>query len=229
MYPEHTFSLQTKETMLRLNPKTVGNIFCVGRNYAKHAKELNNPIPQEPVIFTKASTTICALSGDIHLPQHLGRVDHELEIVVRLGQDLYQASPEQARDAISHIGLGLDLTLREKQSELKAQSYPWDLAKSFVNACPLTEMLPLDASNQLNNIDFSMTVQDKVQQQGNSQDMLFDIVSLLVFISSKIPMQASDLVMTGTPEGVGPLNHDDKVAVFLAQQCLGEAHISRNG
>ena len=116
-------SLGNVMTTTSLEPTDIGTIYCVGRNYAAHAKELNNPIPKEPVIFVKARSTACHMpceaGGEIDLPLSLNRCDHETEIVIRLGADLTHASPEQALAAISHYGMALDLTLREKQTELK--------------------------------------------------------------------------------------------------------------
>lgn len=213
--------------MFTPNKTNVGTIYCVGRNYALHAKELNNPIPKEPVIFTKARSTLCPLSGEIELPQALGRCDHELEIVVRIGKDLYNGSEDEVLAAISHYGLGLDLTLRDKQSEFKDKKYPWDLAKSFVNACPVAPLIPFENGKDLKNIDFSMTVQKSPRQQGNTADMLFDIVSLIQFISARIPLMAGDLIMTGTPEGVGPLNDGDQLSFTMDSHHVAQVSISR--
>lgn len=205
----------------------IGTIYCVGRNYAAHAKELNNPIPSEPVIFTKTRATVCALSGEINLPLSLNRCDHETEIAIRLGKDLFQANSEQVLAAISHYGIGLDLTLREKQTELKQQRYPWDLAKSFANASPLSPMLPFDSKVSLDNIDFALSINGDIRQQGNTANMLFSIVGLIEFLSQKMPLLAGDLILTGTPEGVGPLEHNDKLVLTLNHQTIAEAVICR--
>ncbi|MFT4928446.1 MAG: 2-keto-4-pentenoate hydratase/2-oxohepta-3-ene-1,7-dioic acid hydratase in catechol pathway [Phenylobacterium sp.] len=207
----------------------IGTIYCVGRNYAAHAKELNNPIPSEPVIFTKTRSTACALSGEIAIPSALNRCDHETEIAIRLGQDLFEASAEQVLAAISHYGIGLDLTLREKQTELKQKSYPWDLAKSFINATPLSGMLPFNADKTVNleDIDFSLSINGEIRQQGNTSNMLFSIINLTQFLSQRIPLQAGDLILTGTPEGVGPVNHNDQLVLSLNGETVAEATIVR--
>ena len=212
---------------LTLTPDDIGTIYCVGRNYAAHAHELNNPIPTEPVIFTKARSTVCPLAGDIELPLSLGRCEHETEIAIRLGSNLYQASDEQVLAAISHYGIGLDLTLREKQTELKQNRYPWDLSKSFVNACPLSAMLPFNQQMPLDNIDFSLTINGQVRQQGNTANMLFSAVSLISFLSQRMALMAGDLILTGTPEGVGPLLHHDQLVLSMNDKTLAEATIVR--
>ncbi len=218
-------------TKTNLKPTDIGTIYCVGRNYAAHAKELNNPIPKEPVIFVKARSTVCAMpckvGTDIELPLSLNRCDHETEIVIRLGADLSNASPEQALAAISHYGMALDLTLREKQTELKQQSYPWDLAKSFANACPVSPLIPFDSQIPLDDIEFELTINGETRQIGNSANMLFGIVDLIVFISQNIPLIAGDLVLTGTPEGVGPLNDKDQLQLSINGQVVAQAAIIR--
>ena len=214
---------------IELAPRDIGTIYCVGRNYVAHAKELNNPVPDEPVIFTKARSSVCPLSGSIALPQALNRCDHETEIAVRLGHDLYQTDESTIVNGISHIGMALDLTLREKQTELKQQKYPWDLAKTFTNACPLSPMLVFDHNTMaLNNLEFSLHINGEIRQQGNSSDMLFSIVKLIQFLAAKIPLMAGDLILTGTPEGVGPLNHGDELVLTLQNQMMGKARIERS-
>lgn len=222
-------------TKISLNPTDIGTIYCVGRNYAAHAKELNNPIPKEPVIFVKARSTVCAMPfeagtdtrAEIELPLSLNRCDHETEIVIRLGADLSNASPKQVLAAISHYGMALDLTLREKQTELKRQSYPWDLAKSFANACPISPLIPFDSQLPLDDMAFELTINGETRQKGNSANMLFGIVDLIVFISQNIPLMAGDLVLTGTPEGVGPLNDEDQLQLSLNGQLVAQATVVR--
>jgi 2-keto-4-pentenoate hydratase/2-oxohepta-3-ene-1,7-dioic acid hydratase in catechol pathway len=211
-----------------LSATDIGTIYCVGRNYAAHAKELNNPIPKEPVIFTKTRSSVCDCSGEIQLPLSLKRCDHETEIAIRLGKDLQNANAEQVMLAISHYGIALDLTLREKQTELKQQSYPWDLAKSFANACPLSPLIPFDGQLALDDIDFSLTINGETRQQGNTTDMLFSIVDLIIFLGQKIPLMAGDLILTGTPEGVGPLNNDDKLVLTINGKMMAEATVVRS-
>jgi 2-keto-4-pentenoate hydratase/2-oxohepta-3-ene-1,7-dioic acid hydratase in catechol pathway len=206
----------------------IGTIYCVGRNYAAHAKELNNPIPKSPLIFTKTRATLCSIEGDIQVPADLGRCDHETEIAVMLGQDLYQATEQQALDAVSHIGMALDLTLREKQTQLKQKGHPWTLAKNFINASPVSALQPVTAHTDLTNIDFSLTINDRLQQQGNSRDMLFTIVDLVVFLSHQMPLHQGDLILTGTPEGVGPLVDQDQITLSMNGVTVAQARICRN-
>ncbi|NEO98265.1 MAG: fumarylacetoacetate hydrolase family protein [Symploca sp. SIO2E9] len=208
-------------------PKTIGLIYCVGRNYADHAKELKNPIPKEPIIFTKSPACIVPFEGKIFLPLNLGRCDYETEIAVQLGTNLYQAAQNQVLQAISYVGIALDLTLRDKQNELKARKHPWDLAKSFVNACPLSRFIKMDDFQELANMTIRLEINGEVRQQGSTKEMLFSIPDLISFISQNIPLRQGDIILTGTPANVGPLNNNDYLVAFLNGQAIAEAEIIR--
>ena len=203
------------------------SIYCVGRNYAAHARELNNPIPEEPIIFTKSPSCVVPFAGDISIPLALGRCDHEVEIVVQVNQDLYQHTPEQALEAISHVGVALDLTLRDKQSELKARKHPWHLAKNFLNACPLSPLNPVSNGLMLDDLDVKLAVNGEVRQQGSTKQMLYSIPTLISFISQQLPIKAGDLVLTGTPANVAPLEDQDQLVASLNDEVVGEARIIR--
>ena len=208
-------------------PATTNAIYCVGRNYADHDRELGNAVPKSPLIFTKSITCIVPFDGDLHLPAALGRCDHELEIAVRVGAPLLEASPQQALEAVSHIGLALDLTRRDAQSALKAKGHPWDLAKSFARACPLTPMQPVTSPESLQALTLSLTINGEVRQQGDVRQMLFSIGALLSFLSHHIPLVESDLVLTGTPAGVGPLHDGDVLVGLLNGEALGRTTVRR--
>lgn len=208
--------------------KTIGSIYCVGRNYADHAKELNNPVPKEPIIFTKSPACIVPFEGKILLPLNLGRCDYETEIAIQLGTDLYQADQNQVLQAISNVGIALDLTLRDRQSELKAKKHPWDLAKSFVNACPLSRLRKVDRVTELEELEIRLEINGEVRQKGSTKQMLFSIPDLITFISQHIPLRSGDIILTGTPANVGPLNNNDYLVAFLNEEAIAEAEIIRN-
>ncbi|MDJ0554166.1 MAG: fumarylacetoacetate hydrolase family protein [Microcoleaceae cyanobacterium MO_207.B10] len=207
--------------------KTIGSIYCVGRNYADHAKELNNPVPKEPIIFTKSPACIVPFEGKILLPLNLGRCDYETEIAVQLGNDLYQGDRNQVLEVVSDVGIALDLTLRDKQNELRAKKYPWDLAKSFANACPLSKLRKVDHVTELEELEIRLEVNGEVRQQGSTKQMLFSIQDLLCFISQQIPLRSGDIILTGTPANVGPLNNNDYLVAFLNGEVIAEAEIIR--
>ena len=207
--------------------KTIGSIYCVGRNYADHAKELNNPVPKEPIIFTKSPACIVPFEGKIFLPLNLGRCDYETEIAIQLGTDLYQGDINQVLEAVSNVGIALDLTLRDKQNELRAKKYPWVLAKSFVNACPLSEFRKVNRVTELEELEITLEINGEVRQKGSTKQMVFSIQDLLCFISHHIPLRSGDIILTGTPANVGPLNNSDYLVAFLNGEPIAEAEIMR--
>ena len=210
-----------------ITPQDIGTIYCIGRNWAKHAKELNNPIPTEPLIFTKVRTTLCPFDQVIDLPLSLGRCDHELEVAILIDKPLYNANAQQAKAAISHYGLALDLTLRNTQSEIKQKGQPWFKAKSFNNATPISPMLPFSTNIDLTNIQFSLTINDEIRQQGSSADMLNPIIDFIIAASQQVQLLPGDLLLTGTPEGVGPLHHQDKLTASINGKQLCQSQINR--
>ncbi|MGB3508815.1 MAG: fumarylacetoacetate hydrolase family protein [Microcoleaceae cyanobacterium] len=209
-------------------PKTISSIYCVGRNYADHAKELNNPVPKEPIIFTKSPACVVPFEGKIFLPLNLGRCDYETEIAIQLGTDVYQADISQVLQAISYVGIALDLTLRDKQNELKAKKHPWDLAKSFVNACPLSKFSKVNHITEVEELEIRLEINGEVRQQGSTKQMLFSIQDLIAFISQHIPLRSGDIILTGTPANVAPLNNNDCLVAFLNGEAIAEAEIIRN-
>jgi 2-keto-4-pentenoate hydratase/2-oxohepta-3-ene-1,7-dioic acid hydratase in catechol pathway len=193
----------------------VGKVVCVGRNYLQHVKELNNEVPSEPLLFIKPSTALSPLNKPVLIPKNLGPCHNELELAVLIKTSLCQASIQEVEAAIWGLGLGLDLTLRDIQNTLKKQGYPWERAKAFDYSCPMSPFLMLDKVDELSNIDFCLSVNSEVRQQGNSQDMLFSIVKLLVEISNVFTLLPGDIVMTGTPKGVAALSVDDQLTIEL--------------
>jgi 2-keto-4-pentenoate hydratase/2-oxohepta-3-ene-1,7-dioic acid hydratase in catechol pathway len=195
-------------------PHPLGKIICVGRNYAEHAKELNNPVPTSPVLFIKPSTAAVCMEQPFTIPEQQGRCDHELEMTVLIAQPLKNASLEQAKAAIAGLGMGLDLTLREVQEGLKQKAHPWERAKAFDGSCPMSKFVAYDGRN-LQTIELELWRNDHLQQRGNSQDMLFPVLELLVEISENFTLLPGDVVLTGTPAGVGPLYRGDKLKARL--------------
>lgn len=196
-------------------------IVCVGRNYAEHAKELGNELPESPVLFIKPPSSLTTLDAGIEWNKALGECHHECELSLRIGKPLKNASLEQARAAIDGVTLGLDLTLRDLQNSLKSKGQPWERAKAFDGACLLGEWLAADMLADYGNATFRLTVNGGGRQSGNTADMLFDVVSLLVDISHSFTLEAGDVVMTGTPAGVGPLSSGDQLQMTL-DTVLGE-------
>jgi len=197
---------------------SLGKIVCVGRNYAAHAKELNNPIPSEPILFIKPAASAVELSPSFSIPKEQGSVHHELEIALLIGKPLVNASEDEVADAIAGLGLGLDLTLRDVQAKLKEKGHPWERAKSFDGACPLTDFISLNqvSTDDWQDIGLLLEKNGQLQQCGSSAEMLFPILPLIAHMSSHFSLQPGDVILTGTPAGVGPLEVGDSLNCNLS-------------
>jgi 2-keto-4-pentenoate hydratase/2-oxohepta-3-ene-1,7-dioic acid hydratase in catechol pathway len=194
----------------------VGKVVCVGRNYADHAREMGSAVSGLPMLFIKPSTSICYVQEPIHIPKGRGEVHHEVEVAFLIGERLTRATPEQALAALAGVGLGLDLTLRNRQAELKQSGQPWEEAKAFDGSCPLSPWLPLEAVRSLDHIPFQLFVNGEIAQQGNTRDMLVDVTHLVAYMSYHFTLLPGDVVLTGTPAGVGPMKDGDMVRLTLS-------------
>lgn len=193
----------------------VGKVVCVGRNYAAHAAELGNPVPEQPLLFIKPPSAVVDLAPQLRVPTTAGSVHHELEIALLIGRELCCATPERARRAVAGIGLGIDLTLRELQDRLKARAHPWEVSKGFDGACALSPFAPLDPALDLAALTLRLVVNGRRRQFGSSAQMLTPIIELLCFASARFTLWPGDVVLTGTPAGVGPLVPGDRLLAEL--------------
>jgi len=203
----------------------IGKIVCVGRNYAAHAAELNNPVPEKPLLFMKPASAVVAMERPLDLSEQEGQVHYETEIALLIGKRLRAASASSAWEAVSGVGLALDLTLRDLQSELKKQGHPWERAKAFDGACPLSRFVPLAAIADREHIEFSLTIDGEVRQKGDSRKMITTIPELLAEISRTFTLEPGDIVLTGTPEGVGQLKAGQSLDLQLADQLTVSTRI----
>jgi 2-keto-4-pentenoate hydratase/2-oxohepta-3-ene-1,7-dioic acid hydratase in catechol pathway len=194
----------------------MGKVVCIGRNYAEHARELNNPVPTEPLLFIKPGSCVVPLDDGFSIAEDRGVVHYEAEIAVLIGKPLSRRpDAEEVRDAISGVAPGLDLTLREVQAQLKEKGYPWEIAKSFDGACVLAPFVPGDAIEALEDIGIRLSINGEVRQDGNSRDMLNPILPLIQHICGHFSLQPGDVILTGTPVGVGPLHKGDELVLEL--------------
>jgi len=194
----------------------LGKLVCIGRNYAEHAKELNNAVPTEPLLFIKPGSCTVPLQGGFSIPADRGMVHYEAEIAVLIGKPLStKPSEEEVLDAISGFAPALDLTLRDVQAKLKDKGYPWELAKCFDGAAVLPPFVPGSAVADLRNIGIRLTINGEVRQDGNSADMVNAILPLIQYIAGQFNLQPGDVILTGTPAGVGPLLAGDKLVIEL--------------
>ncbi|PSF06056.1 fumarylacetoacetate hydrolase family protein [Marinobacter fuscus] len=202
----------------------LGKIVCVGRNYAEHARELNNPVPDQPLLFIKPATSAVHLTRPLSYPKDQGSVHFETELAVLIGKPLTHASASEAEAAILGYGLALDLTLRDVQSQLKDKGHPWERAKAFDGACPLS---PFVAAEKLprGNLHFTLDIDGQRQQTGDTADMLNPVVPLIAHISRQFSLMPGDVVLTGTPKGVGPLNSGQTLSLELEDVLFVETTV----
>ena len=193
-----------------------GKAVCIGRNYLEHIRELNNAVPETPILFIKPSTALAALDEPICLPAGRGECHHEVELAVLVGRELRNADTETARRAVAGYGVALDLTLRELQNELKKKGHPWETAKAFDGACPLSPFLKPEALPDPQATGLALRVNGAFRQRGNTRQMMVGIFELMAHISTHFTLRPGDVVLTGTPAGVGPLQAGDVLALSLA-------------
>lgn len=200
---------------------SVSKVVCVGSNYAKHIKEMGNATPVEPVIFIKPETALCDLRQPLSVPSAFGEVHHEVELAVLIGATLKQANEEHVAKAIAGYGVALDLTLRDLQAKLKKAGQPWEKSKGFDNACPLSGFIPVsEFSADPQNVELKLVINGEVRQHGSTADMIHKILPLIAHMSQYFTLRAGDVILTGTPEGVGPLHSGDTLEVSLAGQSI---------
>jgi 2-keto-4-pentenoate hydratase/2-oxohepta-3-ene-1,7-dioic acid hydratase in catechol pathway len=192
-------------------------VFCIGRNYVEHVRELNNPMPAKPVIFMKPSSSLVHPGETIRFPSHGKELHHETEVVVGIGKEGKPSTEDEAEAFIHGLTLGLDLTLRDVQREMKAKGLPWELAKSFDQSAPLGELVPYREPLRLDAIRFACYVNGDKRQEGMSGDMIFSIPRLIMEVGDVWALRPGDVIFTGTPAGIGPLNPGDVVKIVSPQ------------
>ena len=192
-------------------------IICVGRSYAEHAKELGNAIPDQPVLFMKPPSALRTLDAGIVWNSALGSCHYECELTLRIDQTLRQETdPNQAVKAIGAVTLGLDLTLRDLQDQLKKKGQPWERAKAFDGACVLADWVDVeDVITDWKDVHYTLHVNDELRQKGDTALLIFDVGNLLAEISQVFTLEPGDVVMTGTPAGVAALQVGDQLTMSL--------------
>lgn len=194
---------------------SVNNIYCIGRNYAQHAKELGNSVPKIPIVFIKPLGTICYTDTTIELPVQSNDVHFEAEIVVAISKEGKNIAQDSALNYVAGYGAGIDFTARDIQAISKKQGQPWTIAKGFDNFAPISTFIRAADIENHNDLDIKLFQNGFVKQHGNSSEMVFSIANLISFLSGIFTLQPGDLIFTGTPEGVGPIESGDKLEVLL--------------
>jgi 2-keto-4-pentenoate hydratase/2-oxohepta-3-ene-1,7-dioic acid hydratase in catechol pathway len=200
-------------------------IIAIGRNYAEHAKELNNPIPDEPVIFMKPDSAVILKDNPFYYPDFSNDIHYEVEIVVKISQIGKNISKQFAYKYYEEIGIGIDFTARDIQSKCKAKGLPWELAKGFDGSAPIGKFQSKNNFDNLRNINFHLDLNGKTVQQGNTSMMLHSIDDIIAYISSYFTLKKGDLIFTGTPAGVGPVKIGDVLTAFIEGKQLLKTEI----
>lgn len=195
-------------------------IIAIGRNYVDHAKELNNPVPENPIIFLKPDTAVLKDNKDFYYPEFSKNIQFETEVVLRICKEGKHVTPKFASTYYDAIGLGIDFTARDLQQELKAKSLPWELAKAFDHSAVISNLIPKEEFSTIDAIDFSLQQNGQTIQQGNTKDMIFSFEDLIVYTSKFITLRKGDLIYTGTPVGVGSVTIGDLLEGFIGAQKM---------
>lgn len=200
-------------------------IFCVGRNYADHAKELGNAIPEEPVIFMKPATALWQPNTPFYYPAFSKELHYEIELVLRISKNGKQIHEDQAENYYDAISIGIDFTARDVQAELKKKGLPWEKAKAWDNSAIIAEWLQLTDNLMSNPIHFSLLNNKETVQVGNSSDMIFSFNKIVSHISNYFSLNIGDMIYTGTPAGVGECVVGDVLEGYFEQQKMFELEI----
>lgn len=196
-------------------------IICIGRNYAEHAKELGNEVPQVPIFFMKPDTAILPKRNPLFYPNFTRELHYEVELVVKINRIGKNIEKRFAHKYYDQIGIGIDFTARDLQKMCKEAGKPWELAKAFDGSAPISQkFIPKTTFKNLNDINFSLKKNGEVVQVGNSSDMLFDIDTLIAYLSEFMTLKIGDLIFTGTPQGVGAVNIGDRLEAFIEDEMM---------
>lgn len=196
-------------------------IICIGRNYSEHAKELGNAVPTEPVFFCKPDSAILPRSNPLYIPEWTSDLHYEVELIVKIDRLGKNIEEEFAPRYYSSIGLGIDFTARDIQEEQKKKGLPWEKAKAFDGSAVVSkDFIDLENLNDRTNIRFSLKKNGEVVQNGNSSDMIFSFDKVIAHVSKYMTLKIGDLIYTGTPSGVGPVQIGDVLEGFLEEKKM---------
>jgi 2-keto-4-pentenoate hydratase/2-oxohepta-3-ene-1,7-dioic acid hydratase in catechol pathway len=190
-------------------------VIAIGRNYAAHAKELNNAVPTKPIIFLKPDTAVLKDNKPFYIPDFSSDIHYELEVVLKICKEGKHISEKFANTYYEEIGLGIDFTARDIQSEHKEKGLPWELAKAFDNSAVISNFIPKNTFKDLQQLQFELQINKETRQNGNTQNVLFSFEKIIAFVSQYFTLKKGDLIFTGTPEGVGQIKQGDHLEAWL--------------
>lgn len=195
-------------------------IFCIGRNYVEHAKELKNPVPKQPLIFMKPPSALLVNHKPLYYPKFTEDLHYEAEIVLKISKNGRHVQPVFAHKYYNQIAFGIDFTARDLQNKLKAKGHPWEIAKGFDGSAGLSKFINIQDLKQKENIRFHLTNNGMTVQKGETKDLIFNFDYLITYLSQYFKLQQGDIIYTGTPAGVGPVKIGDILEGFIEEKHM---------
>jgi acylpyruvate hydrolase len=195
-------------------------IICIGQNYKKHIEELGSQYPDSPVFFLKPDSSILVNNKDFYLPDFSNDLQYELEVIIRINRLGKYIQKKFAHRYYSSVGLGIDLTARDLQKKCKEKGLPWEIAKAFDGSAVISDFIPLEEAGNINSLDFRLLRNENIVQTGNTSDMIFDVDTIIEYVSRFFTLKIGDIIYTGTPAGVGKLEIGDRLQAFLGEKKL---------
>ncbi len=200
-------------------------IIAIGRNYAEHAKELGNLVPKETVFFMKPETALIKNNQDFYYPDFTNDLHYETEFVVKISQVGKNIQEKFAHRYYDEVTMGIDFTARDLQRKCKEEGLPWEVAKAFDGSAPVGKFVSKEKFSDINNINFSLKMNDSLRQQGNTGEMIFSIDKLIAYVSRFVTLKIGDLLFTGTPAGVGAVKVGDHLQAFMEGENLLDFYV----
>ncbi len=193
----------------------IGKILCIGRNYVDHIKELGNEPPSAPVVFMKPASSVIGDNDRVIIPAYSDNCHHEAELAILVGEKAKNVTAAEALSCFAGYGVAIDLTLRDVQDNLKKKGLPWDIAKGFDTACPLSSFVPAAAIPDPQNLDIRMTVNGELRQNGNTSLMIHSTADIISYLSGIFTLEPGDVILTGTPAGVSRVAAGDRLCAEI--------------
>jgi len=200
-------------------------IICIGRNYAEHARELNNPLPESPVFFMKPDSALLIKNNPFFLPSFSNQIHYEAEIVLKISRLGKNIAKKFAHRYYNSISVGIDFTARDLQDKCKKAGHPWEIAKAFDQSAVVNRFMAIDSIPDRNAINFRLDINGNTVQDGNTKDLIFSFDNVISYVSTFITLKTGDLIFTGTPAGVGPVKKDDHLVASLEGQVVLDFNI----
>jgi len=195
-------------------------IICIGRNYVDHAKELKNPVPEKPVFFMKPDSALVIRNRPFFYPDFSEDIHHEIEVVLKINRLGRSIEEKFAHRYFNEITLGVDFTARDLQAECKKKGLPWEIAKGFDYSAPISKFLKTGNFEDINSLNFHLDINGNTAQKGNTRDMIFSFSKIIAYVSKFMTLKTGDLIFTGTPAGVGPVQIGDRLEAYLEGEKL---------